>query len=81
MIDAIVDDINQKRIGEGVPQAELPSRPHSPKYTKPQKTSSTSLSKTTVTKRNLPSIAKVTFADTVTAYWLACCSGKRVAIR
>ena len=69
MIDVLVANVNEKRIEEGVPQAEVPSRPPPPKYTKPHKAAASSSSssmpvlKTTVTKRT----ANVTFADTDTA--------------
>jgi hypothetical protein len=70
IIDAIVDDVNQKRLEEGVPQTELPSRPLPPHYTRePHSSSSTSFVKTAVAKRNLPSTTNVTFADTDTTLY------------
>jgi hypothetical protein len=70
--DVLVDHIKQKRIEEGVPKAELPSRPPPPRYTRnpPTNGSPGSLSfeplMTHVSKRTLPSTANVTFADTST---------------
>jgi hypothetical protein len=69
MIDAIVDDINQKRIEQGVPQADFLTRPPPPRYTRqspsnraPDSSSFEPLM-TYVTNRTLPSTANVTFAD------------------
>jgi hypothetical protein len=69
VIDVLVDHINQKRIKEGVPQAEFPSWPPPPRYTRQHPTNGSPCSSsfeplmTHVTKRTLPSTSNVTFAD------------------